>query len=386
MWDVTKKAINSDLSEPLNELVSGEFWAKMPNSGGLVPSASNNVIFSPDSKYMVLVKSYTVDISKCSEDGFVSLPVLEGLPAADGLGSIGGVAFSADNELMAIVFRSSRSIFLYKRSGDGFTRLPDPPLINSASSNHGGIAFSPDNELMVVVYQNSIGSSFAMVYKRSGDSFSVLATNQLTQGGEGFNSLRPEGVVFSPDGELMVVWFAAGTAAMVYRRSGDSFTYTQMAGSGLGLTSVVFSPDGELMAVTQSTAPFVMLYKRSGDRFSLIGTTAESALTGLPLNGAVGVAFSADSKFLAVAFNIAKPAIAIFKRSGDRFALVSNALAGLPAIRSSYPASKAAFSLDGRFLAVSHNVTEGLTLYSVSKVKTIDLLVDLYNALWVMST
>ncbi|MBP3933480.1 MAG: hypothetical protein J6D44_06370, partial [Pseudomonas sp.] len=78
-----------------------------------------------------------ITIYKRSGDGFTKLDNPSALP----IGTAYGVAFSADGTYMAVAHAVDPYITIYKRSGDTFTKLANPSALPSGIAY--GVAFFP---------------------------------------------------------------------------------------------------------------------------------------------------------------------------------------------------------------------------------------------------
>jgi WD40 repeat protein len=129
----------------------------------------------------------------------------------------------------------------------------------------------------------------------------------------------------------------------VYKAPGDVFTKLAdpadlPASEGLGVS---FSSDGVYMAVAHTTTPFITIYRRSGNTFTKVANPSD-----LPIGGATAVAFSSDGVYLAVGHS-STPRITVYKRSGDTFTKLAS-----PTDIPSTGVSSVAFSSDGTYLCI----------------------------------
>ena len=134
-----------------------------------------------------------------------------------GIASRTGIAFSSDETYLAIGSNDSDMAYIYKRSGDTFTKLTT--LSQSSSIRAISLAFDPTDTYLAVA---SNGGDFLYVYKRDGDTFTKLTIATLPTK-SGFH------VEFNEDGTRLL-WSSdaegtAGKSLMVYDISGDTFTY-----------------------------------------------------------------------------------------------------------------------------------------------------------------
>jgi hypothetical protein len=82
---------------------------------------------------------------------------------------------------------------------------------------------------------------------------------------------------------------------------------------------VAFTSDDVYLAASDSDAPRILIYKRSGDTFTKLANPDV-----LPGSAGIGVSFSYDDTYLAVAHAGSSPFITIYKRDGDTFTKIAN--------------------------------------------------------------
>lgn len=144
---------------------------------------------------------------------------------------------------------------IWKRTGDTFTQLTVP---TSGFTNHivrfaisaGGTYFA-----------FGAGSGGIKVYKRSGDTFTIVSTISLSS-----NSLS---LAFSPDNTYLAYTNDAYTLKIA-KRSGDTFTEIVSQSAPRPIECLEFSPDGKMLFMGHNTGGYggVIAYDRSGDTFT----------------------------------------------------------------------------------------------------------------------
>jgi WD40 repeat protein len=254
----------------------------------ILPTYPTGAAFSPDDTYLAVAQgdSPYIIIYKRDGDTFTKLDDPDILPAGVGRGT----AFSPDGTYLAVINDNSQAITIYKRSGDTFTKLPD---LDEYDQNENfalpfypyGVAFSPDGTYLAVAGDYP----YIFIYKRSGDTFTKLADPEILPSFFGW------GTAFSPDGTYLAVVHMDAPFITIYKRDGDTFTKlanpaTLPTGDANG---TAFSNDGTYLAVAHSTTPFITIYKREGDTFTKIPDP-----TTLPAGAGAAVAFR--GAFLAV--------------------------------------------------------------------------------------
>jgi DNA-binding beta-propeller fold protein YncE len=102
---------------------------------------------------------------------------------------------------------------MYKRSGDTFTKLPNPATLPAGTGR--GAAFSPDGIHLSVAHATS---PYITIYKRSGDTFTKLTDPATLPADTGF------GTAFSPDGSYLSVAHSASPFIAIYSAGYDAST------------------------------------------------------------------------------------------------------------------------------------------------------------------
>ena len=287
-----------------------DLFTKLSNPNILPPGTANAVSFSQDSNYLALVHNSTVFpatpnsliyIYKRSGDTFTKLADPATLPNGNGQ----SCHFSSDGTYLAVGHASFPFITIYKRSGDTFTKLADPATLPTGVGF--GCHFSPDSNYLAVAH---INNPRVTIYKRSGDTFTKLADPATLPTGSGISCC------FSPDSTYVVLGLDTRAFLIIYKRSGDTFTKlpdpaTMPPGAPQGCS---FSPDGNYLAVAHLNSPYITIYKRSGDVFTKLANPAT-----LPTSTGNSCSFSPDGNYLAVVCNQGASTLVIYKRSGDTF-------------------------------------------------------------------
>lgn len=217
--------------------------------------------------------------------------------------------FSSDNTYLAAVGTNTPYVYIYKRSGDDFTKLANPSTLPTNITE--GCAFSNNLDYLAVC------GGGAIIYKRSIDTFTALGAP--FSGGEPPTALTD--VCWSSDNTYLAFGRSVSTFLYLYKRSGD--TFTKLADPSIlptgGVNSLAFSPDGNYLVVGHATTPFITIYKRSGDLFTKLANPAT-----LPPNSLQGVAFSGDGKYLHAARQGLGAKYMTYERIGDSFVLLPN--------------------------------------------------------------
>lgn len=224
--------------------------------------------------------------------------------------------FGGPSSILAIATETTPYIYLYKRTGDSFVKLPNPTSLPPNSAYN--IAFSPDGIFMAVTHGQS--PSFSL-YKRNGDTFTKLTAIDYVPTSGGIS------VSFSPDGDHLAVGIIGNPCLVLYKRNGDSFTKlaNPVALPNI-VSSVKYSVDGIHLAVASWFGP-LFVYKRIGDSYVKLPNPSQPAWGGTSC-----VAFSGDGKYMTVTSGDSEALpFMTYKVDGDTFTPLAS-----PAILPSY--------------------------------------------------
>lgn len=270
---------------------------------------------------------------------------------ADG-GDFDAVAFSPDGQFMAATNDTSPYHILYSISGTTFTKLANLGTTPAGTCN--GIAFSPDSQLLALAHDTS---PFVSIYYVTGSGSSATWTKLANPSDLPANA--GTGVAFSPDGEFLAVSNATTSPYLtIYQISGtgSSATFTKVSDPATlpagTAWAVAFSEDSRFLAVAHVTSPYVTIYEINGTTFTKLSDPGT-----LPASTARGVAFSRDGLHLAVGHETT-PFITIYSISGSTFTKLSD-----PSTLPDGNANRVAFSSDNQYLAVSHTTSQYVTIY-----------------------
>jgi WD40 repeat protein/transcriptional regulator with XRE-family HTH domain len=145
---------------------------------------------------------------------------------------------------------------------------------------------------------------------------------------------------YSPDGARLASIGANGDIKVWNASTGEQVFVLPSADGDVGY-SIAFSPDGNLLAAALNTKVIVLETATGKEAFSLVGT-----ISGAPNNEMVNLAFSPDSRRLAVANFAGSPKIWDVANRTEVFSLVGHA----------QPCDGIAYSPDGRLLATSDDM------------------------------
>lgn len=282
-------------------------------------------------------------------DSRVKLADPASLPSGQGRSAI----LSPDGVYLAVTSSSTPFLAIYKRSGDTFTKLTggDGPDV-APGDDSWAAAWSSDSTYLAIASNNNFGSADPItIYKRTGDAFAKLADPPSMP------TTVCASVAWSPDDTYLAVGASSGGQWRIYKRSGDSFTsLTLPTAFANDVNGCAWSPDGTYVSWTGNSSPNWGVLKRSGDTFTL--------LTGLAAVSGVGFSTDWDSTgtFVAVAHNNS-PYLSVFERSGDTFTKIADPATLPPSGPNSY-ANTVAWSPTDSHLAVATNSSPYLTTYT----------------------
>jgi hypothetical protein len=191
------------------------------------------------------------------------------------------------------IFRTPPYARVYKRSGNTFSFLTELPT--SATVNAYNCSIDPTSTYF---YVNVGTSPYYYIFKRQGDSFTLVQNLPSGNSPSCWNS----------DGSL----FYNGS---LYRRVGDTFTLLSSYPAAQG---TAFSPNGLYLVTTYYNSPYIKIYSISGN----VLTPIDISTMYIPVRP-WGVAFSGDSKYLAITREdypaCQPPYVVVYKYiSGDR--------------------------------------------------------------------
>ncbi|MCP5508262.1 MAG: WD40 repeat domain-containing protein [Chlamydiales bacterium] len=136
---------------------------------------------------------------------------------------------------------------------------------------------------------------------------------------------RPEGITFSPTGDLLAVANSAGPSVTVYRRTDeDHGVYERTPACILKMPAVVryphdveFSPCGEYLAVASRDNNSIVIFQRKGDMFHEQPYWVFDG-AGTKLNMPAGLSFSPDGKTMGVANRAGNDSVLFFSTSSKK--------------------------------------------------------------------
>lgn len=224
------------------------------------------VSFSPDGTHLVAVyyDSTYIEVYKRTGDTFAKISP-PSVIQADGHR---GVAYSPDGNYMAVGYSTFPYLGIYKRNGDTYTKLTTPSLQNFIGGYVNNLSFSGDSAYLAVVGN---GSTLNLaILKRSGDTFTLLTGVPQMSG-------LAISCSFNADGSYLAV--LTTSVFRVYKRTGDTFSIIS-SGSYTGMTGCKISPDARYLWIGVG-GNYTKLLKNTGDVYSELSITLSGTLYGV---------------------------------------------------------------------------------------------------------
>ena len=170
---------------------------------------------------------------------------------------------------------------VYKRNGDIYNKLS----LTGAPVQGSCVAFSSDDQFLAMTAYTGV---YNAVYKRTGDTFTKLSVAGLTGYGRCCS--------FSPDGNYLAFGHSTAPYLSIFKRDGDTFTrlFTLSANPTYDVYSIAWSLDSKFLFVgTIATPPYLHVYERTGDTF-----TKKAAPASMPVSAVFSMSVSPDGKLL----------------------------------------------------------------------------------------
>jgi WD40 repeat protein len=200
-----------------------------------------------------------------------------------------GVGLTPDGSYLAVSNNASPFLYIYKRNGDSWTKLPNPSVLPQGQCQV--VSFSSDGLYMFT--HSSSSTPHVNIYKRSGDTFTKLNQPNI-QLNDVAQTMYDMGI--SSDGVYLATTSGyAPTYGYVYKRTGDTFTQLTINGGMPTVTtqSVALSPDGSYLFLGSISTPYMYVYKRTGDTYNRISISLSPDFSPYPRM----CRFSPDGKF-----------------------------------------------------------------------------------------
>jgi 6-phosphogluconolactonase (cycloisomerase 2 family) len=357
----------------------GNTFTRLPNPMSISPQTGiptgigRRVEYSPDGQMMAVVHDTSPYITTYSvlDDGmgnydFLQRPNPNILPAGVAGSWTGGqdLSWSPDSNLLAVGCNSFPFLMIYQRNSSNNTlvKLPNPPVLPSALCR--AVRFSPDGQFL---FAGQNVSPWLRIWKVDGTTFTATARPNINPTGLAYR------VQFSYNSRYAIVSHNTAPWFTIYKKNGgDSWkklTNPALLPTGIGY-SVSFLPGSvDTFAVASSTTPFIHIYDRGGFGFSVVSSKKETPIVKLanpatlPSSTGQSAAFSPNGKFLAVVHGSASVRfVSIYRTSGAGLVYAAGG-----ATASSWTAHSVVWTADSQYIAIGRSVTAFLLYYSVNQ-------------------
>jgi WD40 repeat protein len=340
-------------------------------------TALNNTVsfafFSTDGTKLVLGGSFT-GRAKIYElvDGDSNFIFRDNIKAGNTYlsNSVNSATFSTDGTKLVLggVFTGGAKI--YSVSGTIITFVSNiyADAGTTALSSVNAVAFSPDGTKLI------IGGSFAgyaKIYSVSGTTVTFVSNIYADAGTTALNSIVNT-VVFSPNGNSLVLGGVFANNAKIYSISGTTVTFVNNIFADAGATALngqvmtlSFSPNGNSLVLGGGFTGQAKIYNVSGTTVTFVSNIFANAGTTLLSNAPLSVAFSPNGNSLVLGGQFTGHA-KIYSVSGTTVTFVSDIYANAGTFPFNASVFCVAFSPDGTKLVVGGSFTDRAKIYSVS--------------------
>lgn len=276
------------------------------------------------------------------------------------------IDWSSDGRYLAIGLEGSSKLLLFKRFGNTFKSLTAPATL-PAGTNVYGVAFSPNGLYLAVASStDTTTGGYVTIYKRSGDVFTKLPDPAVVPTGVGVVD-----VSWSPDGQYLSFSTPPSAAGFItYKVSFTTDLFTKLDDlSGYFSDDPIFmrwSPDGihAVLGQDPSTSSF-FIFQHFGDDISRVSPEVDTKFDAVPID----CVWSPNGKYLIF---IHEPdssgnTLSIYVRGTDYlYELLSSYSFG-----DMYPSS-IAISPDGAYLGCGFDSTESSSSEETFLLLTMD--------------
>jgi WD40 repeat protein len=172
-------------------------------------------------------------------------------------------------------------------------------------------------------------------------------------------------VSFASNGTHLAVGGSSNPYAWIYKRTNDTFekisvpplnNFIDSGIPGSTVRGIAWSADSLYLAMACSNFPRIAIYKRNGSTFSRLADPGN-----LPQPEGFGIAWSPDMQYLIVTSTATSPYHLIYKRVNDQFTKIPD----LPTTPAGGGGS-VAWSPDGVYLAICHANSPYTSIYKSS--------------------
>jgi len=238
------------------------------------------------------------------------------------------------------VSSGNTGLLIFKRTGDTFSLLPTPA--NTPTGGYVTCEFDLTGEYLAAGYG---AAPNLIVFRRSVDTFTKLDTLPAVSGGGSV------GISISPGGVYITHGHNSGNRLTIFKRTNNSFATLTTPSAASVCWHASFSPDDIYLAYTNGSNCDV--FRRTNDSFAKVAT--------LPAQGIEGVAWSPDSRALTLTCNTA-PFVYFYQvdSSIDKFTKLNN-----PATMPGYACKRSGFGDDYESFGLCTSNNTFLLMYGV---------------------
>lgn len=218
---------------------SGDTFVPLAAPTGALISSPNGVAFSPDGNFIAIGTGGGPFIAICSRTGDVFARLSD--PAILPSGLVSDVSWSPDSNYLALSSNSSPFIMVYKRNGNVFTKLADLPQLPVAAAN--AVYFSPLYDLLATCSSSTDDATAVYLYKRTGDKFSrLISPSPLPSGFQTFIGFSKTGnyIYLNPKSYVYKLSLSAIVETLMGSANGQySSGYAKQAGAANEIIPIV---------------------------------------------------------------------------------------------------------------------------------------------------
>lgn len=274
---------------------------------------------------------------------------------AQGGGGSGAVGSGGGSKFLAVSSQDTPFITIYSRTGDVFTKLANPASLpggNSQSSCQFNALVGGGVVSSTVLATTQGSSPYINTYDISGNTFTKNA-NPLT-----LPPAEAHQVAFAPNGMLAVAHDGSPFMTVYTADAVNKLTNPSALPSGGG-EGIAWNGNSRVAVGGGGANPRVSVYSVSGQ--APASTLARVAELNVGSGGfGFGLAYTGDGAFLAVAHDNS-PFVSVFSISGDTYTKVAD-----PATLPASNGNGVAWNPDGTSLAVAHTTSPFVTIYNRS--------------------
>lgn len=245
---------------------TGDTYEKLPDPVDLPTSTFWGISCSSDGVYWTLSNSYTPFIFnyKRTGDTLAKLADPVALPEYGGR----GVSMTKDGIYVAMGLVDAPFMAWYKRTNDVWAKLANPTTV--PADHPYAVKWSNNGTYLCITCDNSNATVYHKVWKRATDVLTQLATPANVSVSNVPSAQY--GIAWSPDDVYLACGMDISPWAKIYKRSGDTFSAIDSENLEYDSRKMAFHPDGEkLLMVHRDTTGIpsdIHWLNRVGDAFT----------------------------------------------------------------------------------------------------------------------